>query len=91
MRWLSQKHNQKFIVAIISAEGCLGEIIWVHVHLMIPRAQIKLGEEPSTMEFIEQLVNHRDGKFIFDSLLIQSLVVDTKTPGAIMFLDEKDR
>ena len=45
-------HDQKFIVAIICAEICFRDIIFMDPNLVIPIMKIQLGEKMSTMELI---------------------------------------
>ena len=42
----------------MGAEGGLVDVGWPHPHLVIPRAEIQLGEETRPMELIKQLVNY---------------------------------
>jgi hypothetical protein len=35
------------------AERRLVNVVWMHPNLVIPRAQVKLGEEPGASEFIK--------------------------------------
>ena len=42
----------ELIVAIMCVKHHLSNIIRVHPYLMIPRAEVKFGEEPGAPEFI---------------------------------------
>jgi hypothetical protein len=45
-------HHQKFLEAIMGPERHLVNVIRAHPHLVIPGAQVQLGEEARTMEFV---------------------------------------
>jgi hypothetical protein len=58
---------------------------------MIPRSEVKLSEELRAMEFIEELLHHRDGEFVLHCRCIERPVVDAKAPCTVLLLDEEDR
>jgi NAD(P)H-hydrate repair Nnr-like enzyme with NAD(P)H-hydrate dehydratase domain len=58
---------------------------------MVAGPEIELGEEPGAMEFIQELVDDRDGECVLDGDGIQRAVVDAESPRAVCFLDEEDR
>ena len=70
-------------------ERRLVNIIGVHPHLVIPGAQIQLGEEARAVEFVKEFIDHGDGKRVLDSEGVEGAVVDAKSPRAISLLDEK--
>jgi hypothetical protein len=43
---------------------------------VVPGAQVKLGEELRTPEFIEEFFNHRDRKLVLHHLLVERSVID---------------
>jgi hypothetical protein len=59
-------HNQKLVVALMSAKGHLGNVRLFHTDLVIARAKIKFGEELGATQFIQEVINDRNGKFVFD-------------------------
>jgi hypothetical protein len=61
----------------------------VHAHLVIARTEIKLREVACALEFIEQLFDHRDGKFVLDCLLVEGAIINTKAPRAVMLLHQE--
>jgi hypothetical protein len=58
---------------------------------MVAGLEIKLGEEPGAMEFIEELIDDRDGESVLDGDGVQCAVVNAESPRAVHLLDEKDR
>jgi hypothetical protein len=46
-------HNQKFIMIIMTSEGCVGHILLPHFDMMIAKAQVYFGEVDSAMNLIQ--------------------------------------
>jgi hypothetical protein len=61
-------HDQKLIVVLMSVKGCLGNVCLFHMYLVIARVKIKFGKELGSTQFIQELINDRNGKFFFDSI-----------------------
>jgi hypothetical protein len=60
-------HDQKIIVALMSTKGYLGNVGLFHTYLVIAQAKIKFGKELGATQFIQKVINDRNGKFVFDS------------------------
>lgn len=75
----------------MSVERRLVDVKGPHPDLVVSQPQVELGEEMSTMELVEQLIDNGDQKHVLDGERVQSIVVDAKAPRAICFLDEDDR
>ena len=60
-----------------------------NVYLMIAHTEIKLGENLSTFELFEKLIDVGKWVLVLYSLLVQWTVVDTKSFRAILLLDKK--
>jgi hypothetical protein len=73
-------HDQKLIVALMSAKGHLMNVGLFHTDLVIARAKIKFGEELGTTQFIQEVINDRNGEFVFDGEFIESTEVRTHSP-----------
>ena len=74
---------------MMCSERYLLDFIQVDADLMIPRAQIKLGEEVRAMEFIEQLLDDGYRELVLHRLLIQGVVIHAQAPRSIMFLHQE--
>jgi hypothetical protein len=59
-------HDQKLIVALMSSKGHLGDIFLFHTYLVIAQAKIKFSKELGSTQFIQKVINDRNGKFIFN-------------------------
>jgi hypothetical protein len=73
-------HDQKLVVALMSAKGCLRNVRLFHTDLVIARAKINFGEELGTTQFIQEVINDRNGEFVFDGEFIESTEVRTHSP-----------
>ena len=51
-------HYQELVEAVVSAERRLVDVLRPHEHLVVPRAQVQLGEESRAMELVQQLIHH---------------------------------
>ena len=58
-------HDQKLIVALMSEKGYLGNFSLFHTYPVIAQAKIKFGKELGATQFIQEVINDRNGKFVF--------------------------
>jgi hypothetical protein len=73
-------HDQKLIVALLSVKGRLRNVGLFHMDLVIALVKIKFGEELGTTQFIQEVINDRNGKFVFDGEFLESTEVKTHSP-----------
>jgi hypothetical protein len=76
-------------VAVVGAEGGLLDVRRVHPHLVVPEAEVELGEKLRPMELIEELVNHQDRELVLGRAVVERAVVDAEAPRPIRLLDQK--
>jgi hypothetical protein len=74
----------------VCAERRLVDIAESHANLVVPESKVQLGEESSTVEFVQKFIQHRNGEHILNREGVQGAVVSAKTPGSVCLLD-KDR
>lgn len=86
----AEGHDEELIMSLMSPEGRLGNVGWVHQDLVIPRAQVQFGEDHCPMEFVKQFINDRNWKFVFDCIVVKSSIVNTKSSTTIRLADQKD-
>jgi len=79
-------HHQELIVAPMSSERRLRDIIRMHPDLVVAAAEIDLGEVAGALELVEELVNDRNWKFILHGLVIEGPIVDAESPRPITLL-----
>jgi hypothetical protein len=73
-------HDHKLIVALMSSKGHLGNVFLFHTYLMISRAKIKFSKELGTTQFIQEVINDRNGKFVFNGQCVEGTEVRTHSP-----------
>jgi hypothetical protein len=82
-------HDQKLIVALMSSKGHLGDVCLFHTYLEISRAKIKFSKELGSTQFIQEVTNDRNGKFIFNGQFVEGMKVRTHSPRTL-FLQDHD-
>jgi hypothetical protein len=80
-------HDQKIIVALMSSKCSLRNVCLVHMYLLVARMKIKFSKELSTTQFIQELINDRNGKFVFDGEFVEGVEVRTHAPRAFFLKD----
>ena len=70
----AERHDQELKMAMVSAERRLGDVIGVHPHLVVARAQIELGEEASPVKLVEKLIDDRNREFVLGRLGVEGPV-----------------
>ena len=81
----AERHHEKLKVPVVRPERRLGDVVGVHADLMIPTAQVQLGEKYCTLELVKQFFNNGNGKLVTHCLAVQSTIVHTEPPRAISF------
>ena len=59
-------HDPKLIVALMSSKGHIRNVFLLHTYLVIARAKIKFIKELGATQCIQEVINDRNGKFVFD-------------------------
>jgi hypothetical protein len=70
-------HNQKLIMALMSSKGRLGNVCLFHSYLVIARVKIKFSKELGTTQFIQEVINDRNEKFVFNGQFVEGTKVRT--------------
>jgi hypothetical protein len=83
-------HDQKFEMAMVRPERHLGDVVWVHQHLVVAAAKVELGEVAHPLELIQELIDERNWKLVFHGLGVEGTVVDAESPSMIFLADEQD-
>ena len=73
-------HDQKPIVALMSSKGSLGNVCLVHTYLVVAQMKIKFSEELGTTQFIQEVINDRNGEFVLDGKFVEGTDVRTHSP-----------
>jgi hypothetical protein len=84
-------HDQKLIVALMSSKGSLGNIYLFHTYLVVARTKIQFSEELGTTQFIQEVINDRNGEFVFDGKFVEGTKVRTHSPRTFFLQDHDHR
>ena len=77
-------HEQELTVTLMSSKWSLGNVFFLHTYLVVARTKIKLGKVLSTTQFIQKVINDRNGKFFFDGEFVESTKIRTRAPSAFL-------
>jgi len=66
-------HDQKIIVALMSSKGSFGKLCLFHTYLVVSRIKIKFSKELGATQFIQEVINDRNGKFVLMVSLLRAL------------------
>jgi len=71
-------HDQKLIVALMSSKCSLRKVCFVHTYLMVAKTKIKFSKELGATQFTQEVINDRNGKFVFNGQFVEGTNVKTK-------------
>jgi hypothetical protein len=84
-------HDQKLIVTLMSSKGSLGNVCLFHTYLMVAQMKIKFSKELGTTQFIQEVINDRNGKFVFSDKFVEGTKVRTHLPRTFFLQDHDHR
>jgi hypothetical protein len=84
-------HDQKLIVALMSLKCNLRDVCLFHTYLVVAIMKIKFSKELSTTQFIQEVINHRNGKFVFNGEFVEGVEVRTHALGTLFLKDHDHR
>ena len=70
-------NDQKLIVALMSSKCSLRNVFLVHMDLVVSRTKIKFNKVLSTAQFIQEIINDRNVKFVFNGEFVEGTEVRT--------------
>ena len=71
-------------------ERCLGDVLLLDADSVITGAEVHLGEVPSVMEAIQEVVDVRDGVAVLNGDHVEGAVVHTKAEDSILLFHKED-
>jgi hypothetical protein len=83
-------HDQKIIVPLMSLKCNLRNDCLVHMYLLVSRRKIKFSKNLGTTQFIQEIINDRNGNFFFNDDFVESIEVSTHAP-ITFFLKDHDQ
>ena len=64
----------------MSSKGSLGNVYLFHLYLVVSLTKIQFSEELGATQFIQEVINDRNGEFVFDGEFIEGTKVRTHAP-----------
>ena len=87
----SKGHDLVLVVAISSTECSLLYIILVNLDLIITPAKVDFGEDGSSLESINEIINERNRESVLLGDLVECSVVNAHSKFSVFLLDKNDR
>jgi hypothetical protein len=82
-------HDQKLIVALMSSKGSLRNVCFSHTDLVVVRMKIKFSKELGATQFIQEVINDKHEKLLFNGEFFEGAEVRTHVPRTF-FIKEHD-
>jgi hypothetical protein len=82
-------HDQKLIVALMSSKCSIRNVFLVHTYLVVAITKIKFSKELYTTQFIQEVINDRNEKFVFNGEFVEGAKFVTHAP-ITFFLKDHD-
>jgi hypothetical protein len=80
-------HDQKLIVALMSSKCSLRNVSLVHMDLVVARTKIKFSKELDATQFIQEVINDMNGKFVFNGEFVEGTKFRTHAPRTLFLKD----
>jgi hypothetical protein len=85
----AKEDEKKLIVALMSSKGSPRNVFLFHTYLVVARTKIKFSKELSTTQFIQEVINNRNGKFVYNAKFVEGTKFRTHSPRTF-FLQDHD-
>src|SRR3981189_1201941 len=87
----SEVHHERFKQTAISSKRRFPFIAFFYPHIVIPPADVELGEVLRAFESVDEVVNERKGIAIFSGDQVERAIVLDKAKPSVLLFDEEDR
>src|SRR3979490_940971 len=87
----SEVHHERFKQTAISSKRCFPFIPFFYPHIVIPPADVELGEVLRAFKSVNEVVNEGKGIAIFSGDQVERAIVIYKAKFSLFLLDEEDR
>ena len=84
-------HDKKLIVALMSSKVSLRNVYLFHTYLVVARTKIKFSKELGATQFINEVINDRNGKFVINGEFVEGMEVRTHAPRTFFLKDHDHR
>jgi hypothetical protein len=88
---LAKGHDQKIIVALMNSKGSLRNACIFHMYLLVSRTKINFIKELGATQFIQEVINDENGKFVFNGKFFEGTKVRTHSPRTFFLQDHDHR
>ena len=88
---LAKGHDQKIIVSLMSSKGSFRNVCLFHTDLVVAKMEIKFSKELGATQFIQEVINDRNGKFVFNGKFVEGMEVRTHSPRTFFLQDHDHR
>jgi hypothetical protein len=75
----------------MSSKGILGNVCLFHTYLVVARTKIKFSKELGATQFIQEVINDRNGKFVFNGKFVEGTEVRTHSQRNFFLQDHDHR
>jgi hypothetical protein len=82
-------HDQELIVTLICSKCSLGNVLFLHTYLVVAKIKIMFGKSLRTTQFIQNVINDRGGKFVFDCDYAEGMKIGMHVPSSF-FIEYHD-
>jgi hypothetical protein len=84
-------HDPKLIVTLMSSKGSLRNVCLFHTDLVVARMKIKFSKELGATQFIQEVINDRNEKIVFNGEFVEGTKVRTHVPRTFSLKDHDHR
>jgi hypothetical protein len=84
-------HDQKLIMALMISKGSLRNVFLFHTDLVVAKTKIKFSKELGATQFIQEVINDRNGKFVFNGEFFEGAEVGIHAPRTFFLKDHDHR
>jgi hypothetical protein len=69
--------DKKLIVSLMILKCSIRNVCLFHMYLVVAKMKIKFSKELGTTQFIQEIINDRNGKFVFDGEFVGREIQET--------------
>ena len=77
----SKGHYQEFTMTLMSVKCSFGNAFICHTDLGVAITSIQFGEALRTTQYIQEVINYRNGEFLFDCEFVKGTEITTHAPS----------
>jgi hypothetical protein len=80
-------HEKKLIMALMSSKASIRNVCLFHTDLVVARTKIKFSKELGDTQFIQEVINDRNGKYVYNGEFVEGAEVRTHEPINLFLRD----